>query len=599
MAKKVLSLKAVRPEEALRQAASILRCNEDDLQVKIVRQGAPGVLSRLVPWVIEFTLDRPDKKKVDDRLETLTQEVLDYVSDLDGFFRLTERPGEGIYLTVLAPKGTGKAVTLEEVLPSLEEVQDLEADLVPNVVDKGLGVPVRIGSGWRKKKCQIKVRISADKLLAELMATGGNHIDRDDVWAALMANRVAGRADRLLVDEIVEKKVIDRWVTVARGEPPVAGKDAVITWIFDQPEQSLADTEARIDFREVRHLPSAKIGDVLAIKIPAEPGRPGIAVTDEVLLPPPGKDCSILVGKNVEMAPDGLSAYAAASGEVSVVDGRVEVERVHRVQGDVDYSIGNIDFSGTVIIHGTIKNGFKVKAEGAVVVGGNIDGADVECGGDLTVSGGIVGRSYAKASGNIGALFVENARLLSKRSILVDRGIMHSLVTVGERVRVTGDPGVIVGGVVRAGKAVDAQTIGSKVGTPTGVQAGFDFAVEEEIEQCRTRYEQSLHHLKKAATALDMAQKLPPPLKEEQALTVIRLEEANRNLQDQVNHLKKGMENLVKRRQAVSGGRITARQYLYPGVRVQIDGQHYQTNSVTNGTSISIVDDRVHLAESG
>lgn len=596
MAKRVVRLKSVSPEEALRQAAALLRCREEDLQINIIRRGAPGVLGRIVPWVIEFTLTKPDEKLVDARLEALTQQVLNYVNDLDGFFRLTERPGEGIYLTVVAPKGRGKPVTLEQVWPALEEVQDLDADLIPSVVEKGLGVPVKIGTGWRKKKCEIKIRISADKLSADLLATNGNFVDRDDVWAALAANRVLDRADRAVVEEILARQVIDEWVTVARGVPPVPATDASITWTFDREEQPPAETDARIDFREVRHLPTVKIGDVLAIKVPPTPGKPGVAVTGEVLVPPEGKDRPILVGKNVALAPDGLSAYATASGEVSVVNGRVEVRRVHLVQGDVDYSIGNIDFFGTVIIRGTIKNGFKVKADGDVVVGGNIEGADVECGGDLRVSGGIVGRSYVKASGTVAALFVENSRILCKKSVLVDRAVLHSMVIAGERVRVTGDPGVIVGGVVRAGKAIDAQTIGSKVGTPTGVQAGFDFAVEEEIEQVRTRYEQSLHHLKKAATALDMAQKLPPPLSEEQTLTLLRLQEAHRTLQEQVNNLKSEMERLVKRRQAVSGGRITALQQFYPGVRVQIDGQYHQIDSTTRGTTISIVDDRVRLS---
>jgi uncharacterized protein (DUF342 family) len=286
---------------------------------------------------------------------------------------------------------------------------------------------------------------------------------------------------------------------------------------------------------------------------------------------------------------------AVASGEVSLSGGRIEVNRVHRVQGDVDYSVGNIDFNGTVIIQGTIKNGFTVRAEGDVVVGGNIEGADVQCGGDLTVSGGIVGKSYVKASGRVRALFVENARVLCQKSVFVDRAIMHSLVIAGDRVGVTGDPGVIVGGVVRAGKVIEAQTIGSKIGTPTGAQAGFDFAIEEEIEQCRTRYEQAALHLKKAATALDIARKLPSPLTETQALTLVRLEEAQRNIQGETDRLKKEMETLVKRRQAVSGGRITARQYLYSGVRVQVGGQYHQTDAPAGGTTISIAEDRIRL----
>ena len=46
---------------------------------------------------------------------------------------------------------------------------------------------------------------------------------------------------------------------------------------------------------------------------------------------------------------------------------------IPEISGDVDYSTGHIEFSGSVVIEGSVKPLFRVKATGSVTIGGNIE----------------------------------------------------------------------------------------------------------------------------------------------------------------------------------------------------------------------------------
>ena len=58
---------------------------------------------------------------------------------------------------------------------------------------------------------------------------------------------------------------------------------------------------------------------------------------------------------------------------------------------NVDNSVGNIYFDGTVIVRKNVLNGFKVIAKGDVQVNGIIEGGYVENTGDVVVRQGIQG----------------------------------------------------------------------------------------------------------------------------------------------------------------------------------------------------------------
>ena len=71
-----------------------------------------------------------------------------------------------------------------------------------------------------------------------------------------------------------------------------------------------------------------------------------------------------------------------------MVGRKISVLNVYHVPGNVGYATGNIDFAGSVVIRGDIENGFVVKAEGDVTVGGNVEGGSIYADGNITIRGG-------------------------------------------------------------------------------------------------------------------------------------------------------------------------------------------------------------------
>jgi len=75
---------------------------------------------------------------------------------------------------------------------------------------------------------------------------------------------------------------------------------------------------------------------------------------------------SLSAGKNVRVSEDRLHFFAEINGcpivETDRLGERISVSELFYVSGDLDLSVGNIDFDGIVEIGGDVEDGFKIKA---------------------------------------------------------------------------------------------------------------------------------------------------------------------------------------------------------------------------------------------
>ena len=96
-----------------------------------------------------------------------------------------------------------------------------------------------------------------------------------------------------------------------------------------------------------------------------------------------------------------MRLIATQDGHLTFAHEAFQVSPLLEIQGDVDYSTGNIDFSGDVHICGDVRENFTVHAQGTVTVDGLVEAATVEAGGDLVIARGVVGdgRALLKSNG--------------------------------------------------------------------------------------------------------------------------------------------------------------------------------------------------------
>ncbi|HON10316.1 MAG TPA: FapA family protein [Chitinispirillaceae bacterium] len=270
-------------------------------------------------------------------------------------------------------------------------------------------------------------------------------------------------------------------IEVARGIPPRPGVPGRIQMLVDTSGMGKPKTlsDGRVDHRDLGLVVNIKKGTVLARKIHPRPGTEGKNVFGKPIPVPPVSDVALRpgVGTSISEAdPDLL--VADIDGALGVdEEGNVEVRNEKVLNGDIDYSTGNITFCGHLCIKGSIRSGFIVETVGDLKVGGNIEDATVKCGGNLEVRGGAMGSGNGKihCRGNFSASHIENFSVEADNDVLIGEEIMHSNVISGGKVRAR----QIIGGSVVAVE-IDADVVGSSAETKTVLDVGRELMLVQE-----------------------------------------------------------------------------------------------------------------------
>ncbi len=302
-------------------------------------------------------------------------------------------------------------------------------------------------------------------------------VTHEEVLRALEAAGVVYGIDEGAVSEAVA--IPGQPVIVARGTPATRGVDGTIQWLAEvthTPGEPTVRDDGSVDFHHLNWVGIVRKGQVLAQKVPPQPGTPGTTVEGQKVPPAPVREGILPKGKNLIPAGDGSGIVAGCDGHLTILASGYAVLPVLEIRGNVDYSTGNIDFPGTVTVSGDVTAGFEVRATGEVLVGGAISGGTVEAAGSVRVARGILGSKTGsvKSGRDVVARFIENGHVTAAVNACVSDAIMHSRVTAGRKIEVLGRPGLVVGGLLRAGLELSCNTLGSTNGASTEVEIGGD-----------------------------------------------------------------------------------------------------------------------------
>ncbi len=426
---------------------------------------------------------------------------------------------------------------------------------------------------------RVAVKVASDRLSATLTIyppePGGKPADLELARRSLAEAGVSFGIDPDALARAVAEQPAEPAV-VARGVQPTNGEDARLEYGFradgdrGRPQQL---EDGRVDFYNLNLIENVSPGQVLVVKHPPTEGEPGVAVTGEPIRQRPGRDVPLIPGKNVELAADGTQLVATRAGQVILLArNRVGVYPVHEVKGHVDFSTGNIDFVGSVVVRGNVQDGFVIKAESDIEVGGLVDSATLVAGHDILVKSGIQGRSKGRveAGRNLIAKFIENATVQVGGDVEVGEAFMHSQVVARGRVVVNGKKGLIVGGAIRCQGDVHCKVLGSSLGTHTEVEVGIDLELRERLHAVQRAIEDAEKNIERLAFALARVRQSGEPGHPAGQEMLLKLSRSHyRLLQEQAR--------LVRERQAIEEqikarplGRLRVSGTIFPGVRVII-----------------------------
>ncbi|BAU27697.1 hypothetical protein DFP93_10256 [Aneurinibacillus soli] len=356
-----------------------------------------------------------------------------------------------------------------------------------------------------------KIQIAKDKLTAvmEFDIEEGMTFTYDEVVSVLEKNKVYFGRDEELLRKVAEspRSYSHENLTVAHGSAPVHGIDGKIEYMIHSSGKTgpQEKEDGNVDYYNVLTLLNVSKGQMLAKKIPATKGTPGKSVTGDEIVAKDGKEARYQIGKNVLLDQEKVHAYAAIDGQVSITDkGKLNVLSVYEVKGDLDFSVGNIDFVGSVVVRGNVHPGFTVKAGGDIRIAGSVEGATLEANGTIEIAQGVIGQNkgYIKAGHDVKAGFIQDALVTAENDVIISQVIMHSNVSAGHQVICRATKGLIVGGSIKAGESVLAKIVGNATNTPTSIEVGVKPQLREELQNLKKEVKEHTASVLKADQGL-------------------------------------------------------------------------------------------------
>lgn len=417
-------------------------------------------------------------------------------------------------------------------------------------------------------------------------AYGGTPITEEQIYAALLEKGITFG----IHDDTIQASVAKGYARnklIAEGVNPTQGDNAQFISLLREVKISHlhSDDKEPIDYRNFGNIITVKQGDPLMRRLPPTAGTPGTNIRGCPVPAAMGEDTqfSPLTSGTETQKDDPDLLIAAISGQPFLVPNGVTVEPVITIK-NVDLSTGNLDIEGSLTITGDVKPGMQIKATADIVIGGMVEAAHVEAGGDIEVKGPVIGQGHPRiddkglnplaamirAEGSMKALFVENAVVSSGGDIIISEFVMNSELSAGKSILV-GEPGSnkgrIISSVCRASARIEANTIGSRSGNGTVLEVGVDPTVHEKF----TRAKQTMHSKERdreeASRALEYFRAHPD---RSNADAIHEKENILRCLQTEVQELTGQLRRLKKRCTLLDSAEIKAERQIFCGVRVSI-----------------------------
>ena len=577
-------------EESVAQAAVLLDIPVSQIEYEITERGSSGFLgSGKKDWTIKayqrVVVKKEKPKKVDEESEEKEEAVLKDNADGEVFLQLSP---DGAFLKATPPRGKGHRAADSDALYLLRHryVEDFDKELVSSVVREASSAYVKVGNFEHKpvNDSMVSVDISDAEMKAFITVSppgiGGCDISVETYLSVLRNNRVVFGVNEEELRKFADRPVHKDKIVVAEGQKAVNGQDAYIQYNFetDQAKIKLREgSNGRIDFKDLNIIKNVVENQPLARKMPPENGVAGRTVTGKVIPAKDGRDIHLPLGKNVHMGEDETTIIADINGQVIIAGGKINVEPIYTVQGDVNLKTGNIIFLGTVIINGNVEDGFSVKAAGNIEVNGTVEKAELDAEGDIIVHQGITGKNsgMVRAGRSIWARFIENTNVEAGNMVVVADGIINSQVNAFKRIICQGKRAHIVGGKLRASEEINAKILGSPTsGTETICEVGVDPKSKAQLESLlkkKEEMEKQLEEIQRNIQTLSNIKRQRKSLPEDKEAQMRELMDKRQIL---VADIQRNNEETVKIQEYLvtirTRSKVSASSKVYPGVKVII-----------------------------
>ena len=454
------------------------------------------------------------------------------------------------------------------------------------------------------------VRIDEDEMTAWLYlvspAEERENYTMEELLSFLQSNGVMMGYHHSNLAAMIKKKVYDREILVAKGQPAVEGRDGYFEYKFD-PDSYRAPKvleNGRVDYTNMSALSNVRKGDVVAVYHHAKIGQDGFDVKGKAIAAQKAKEIPPLRGQSISNQDNPDIYLATRDGKIEFRDGRIDIQALHEIHGDVTLITGKIEFFGDVVIDGNVEAGVIIRAGRNIEIRGTAEAVNLFAGGDVILGRGIQGAQKAKISarGNIFADFIEHTVVAAGGTVQANT-ILNSRISADEKVILTGKKGAIIGGYTHAAMGITATEIGNAAEVRTVVHAGSEKEVYQRFQEVRKKDAELTDKLKEIYEELEEIRKKlqSGAIKPMESLN-IRVKKMKQDLTalkaEQVENRKecKDIEELMARRQnaeiAVSGNIYRGTVVCFAQMQIPIEHntcfmKYYQQRGIIESSVIA------------
>lgn len=420
---------------------------------------------------------------------------------------------------------------------------------------------------------------------------GGKPVTEAEVRQDMALKGVRYNVDDAAIKAAVEAGNIS--VQIAKGDPPVDGRNGYLVYHYERRSgaQMKADEFGNIDFRDLGLIQNIEKDVIVADIFEETKGTPGRDIRGITIPQYPGKPAKLAVGNGIALTEDGKHLITSVAGNLRWNKDHFVVDKEIVVSGDVDLSVGNIDFIGDVIIKGHVNEGFTVKSAGNITISGNVTGAVIEAQGNITAKLGFVS-SKVTAHGDISVNFGENSEITCDGSIKA-QSFISCTVYCGGPLNVVGGKSVIVGGKYTCLSDIEVNYIGSDAYVRTLVVLGNVAVLAEELGDLKKKlkeYEGQLQQLELVCTTLQQQKKIAPlpPERDEMLKRSIKAKFGHMGLIKETHDRIAEIEHEIENTNDLC---IKLKRAVFPGVTVRINSSQLVVTTKSGPGTIAVNED--------
>ena len=579
--------------EALEDASVQLDVKTSSLQYEIVEKGSEGFMGLgKKPWKLKIYPDPasiPKVKKLasDGLFDEEELAAAEETQNRDGFFIVRHFKSD-IMLKIILPTGDGEQIDIKDVIAevSRQDTIDFDEDLIKKYVKLGTDDEYKSIGQYRHIPAGdviIGIEVTKDEMKAAVVVSppsiSGSEASAEMIKRALQAQGIIDPCvDEKRVNDFVDRPVYNVPFDVAFAIQPVNGHDAYISYNFETDPKKIkakVSDSGNINYKDWNQIQNVIAGQPLAQKILAERGKGGKTVFGRYLEATNGKDIQIQLGQNVSLDRDGVTIKADIDGEVMLINGKITVEPVKYLDS-VNVKTGDVKFVGTVIIKGSVEEGYKVEATN-IEINGIVDKSRLEATGNIIVRQGIFGKGegYVKAGKSLWAKFINDTTVEVEENVIVYDSIVNSNITAMKNIVVKGKKAQIIGGHLLATQEICARKIGSPGGgAETILEVGIDPRAKKRLEELQTmqaRSTKDFENIDLDIKNLEQQKKLRKKLPHEKEEKLRLLKEKCDQITIDLEQMTKEIDSIQKHLKELKAvGKVKCEDTIYSDVKIYV-----------------------------